>query len=100
MVTSAGYPPDSVANLEFNTLLDGLFHVATYVFNAAGLLLLWRGAQRGQLLWSGKMLAGTLLMGFGIFNVVEGWSSISCLGSTMSTRPSLASIGSSGTSVF
>ena len=25
MVTSAGYPPDSVANLEFNTLLDGLF---------------------------------------------------------------------------
>jgi len=72
MVTSAGYPADSVANLEFNTLLDGLFHITTYVFVAVGLLLLWRGAQRGQLLWSGKMLAGTLLMGFGIFNVVEG----------------------------
>lgn len=38
MVTSAGYPPDSVANLEFNTLLDGLFHVATYVFVAAVLV--------------------------------------------------------------
>ena len=53
MMTSAGYPPASVANLEFNTLLDGLFHVATYVFIVAGLLLLWRGAQQGQLLWSG-----------------------------------------------
>ncbi len=72
MVTGAGYPPDSVANFEFNTFLDGLFHLATYVFIVTGLLLLWRAAQRGQLLRSGKMLAGTLLMGFGIFNVVEG----------------------------
>jgi len=72
MVTSGGYPADSVRNLRFNTFLDGLFHLATYVFIVAGLLLLWRGAQQGQLLWSGKMLAGTLLMGFGIFNVVEG----------------------------
>ena len=72
MATSAGYPPDSVANLEFNTLLDGLFHAATYIFIAIGLSLLWRAAHRPHARWSGKMLLGTLFMGFGIFNLVEG----------------------------
>ncbi|RXF67699.1 DUF2243 domain-containing protein [Hansschlegelia zhihuaiae] len=72
MVTSAGYPANSVANLELNTLLDGLFHAATYVFVSAGLFLLWRSAHRKELRWSGKMLSGSLLMGFGAFNVVEG----------------------------
>ena len=37
MATSAGYPADSVENLKFNTLLDGLFHAATYVFVVIGL---------------------------------------------------------------
>lgn len=72
MATSAGYPPDSLGNLEFNTLLDGLFHAATYVFVVIGLVLLWRAAQRVHSWWSGKMLLGSFLMGFGLFNVVEG----------------------------
>ena len=72
MVTSAGYPADSVAHLELNTLLDGLFHAATYIFVLAGLVVLWRHAQRGHLFWSSRLLAGTLLMGFGLFNLVEG----------------------------
>ncbi len=72
MVTSAGYPPDSVRNLEINTLLDGLFHASTYLFVVAGLVSLWRHAQRTHVRWSNKLLAGTMLMGFGIFNVVEG----------------------------
>lgn len=72
MLTSAGYPPDSVHNLKINTLWDGLFHAATYLFVLAGLLILWRAAHRTHVRWSGKMLAGTVLMGFGIFNLVEG----------------------------
>lgn len=72
MLTSAGYPPDSVANLRVNTLADGLFHASTYAFVAAGLAVLWRGARRTHLRWSGKLLAGSLLMGFGLFNLVEG----------------------------
>lgn len=72
MVTSAGYPPTTVANLQFNTLLDGLFHAATYLFVAIGLALLWRAARRPHTTWSGRLLVGTLLMGFGLFNVVEG----------------------------
>jgi uncharacterized membrane protein len=72
MVTSAGYPANTVANLELNTLLDGLFHAATYVCIAAGLVILWRKANRQRARWSGKVLAGYLLVGFGLFNLVEG----------------------------
>ncbi|MDQ6620335.1 MAG: DUF2243 domain-containing protein [Pseudomonadota bacterium] len=72
MLTSAGYPPDSVANLKFNTLWDGVFHASTYIFLVAGLIVLWRAAHRTHLWWSGKLLTGTFLMGFGIFNLVEG----------------------------
>jgi uncharacterized membrane protein len=72
MVTSFGYPPTSVANLQLNTLLDGLFHAVTYIFVAIGLVLFWRAARRPHGKWSGKLLLGTLLIGFGLFNVVEG----------------------------
>lgn len=72
MLTSAGFPQDSVRNLQINTLADGAFHAATYVFVVIGLLLLWRQGRRSHLWWSGKLLAGTLLLGFGLFNVVEG----------------------------
>jgi uncharacterized membrane protein len=72
MATSAGYPADSVENLELNTLLDGLFHATTYIFVVLGLVALWRTAHRVHLWWSWKLLAGTMLIGFGAFNVVEG----------------------------
>jgi uncharacterized membrane protein len=45
-----------------------------------GLILLWRNAHKAHLWWSGKMLAGTMLMGFGAFNVVEGFVDHQLLG--------------------
>jgi uncharacterized membrane protein len=72
MLTSAGYPADSVANLEVNTLWDGIFHSSTYIFVLLGLIILWRAAHRIHVRWSGKLLVGTILIGFGLFNLVEG----------------------------
>lgn len=72
MLTSAGYPPDTVSNLKVNTFWDGLFHASTYIFVLTGLIILWRAARRTHVWWSGKMLVGSILMGFGIFNLVEG----------------------------
>lgn len=72
MLSSAGFPPNSLENLQLNVLWDGLFHVATYIFVVAGLALLWRAARRPHARWSGNLLAATLLLGFGAFNVVEG----------------------------
>jgi uncharacterized membrane protein len=65
-------PPTDLDALRFNTLWDGVFHASTYIFVVLGLILLWRTAHRWHLWWSGKMLAGTILMGFGLFNLVEG----------------------------
>ena len=72
MLTSAGYPPDSVRNLQINTFWDGLFHAGTWVFVALGLVILWRASRRTHIRWSGKLLPGSMLMGFGLFNLVEG----------------------------
>ena len=72
MLTSAGYPADSVRNLRINTLWDGVFHSATYLFVGAGLIVLWRAAHRRHIRWSTRLLVGTVLVGFGAFNVVEG----------------------------
>jgi len=69
---SSWYPIDSIANLELNTRWDGIFHSATYVFVVLGLFLLWRAAHRGHLSWSNKLLVGSLLVGWGLFNSVEG----------------------------
>ena len=72
MLTSAGWPADSVANLQWNTFWDGIFHMSTYVFVLLGLIVLWKRAHKTHVRWSGKLLAGSMLMGFGVFNVVEG----------------------------
>ena len=72
MLSSAGYPPDTVHNLKVNVMWDGVFHASTYVFTATGLYLLWRYARTNHIRWSGKLLSGAMLLGFGAFNVVEG----------------------------
>lgn len=69
---SSRHPTDDLASFRLNTLWDGLFHGTTYVFVALGLLLLWRAAHRRHLYWSNRLLAGSLLVGFGLFNLVEG----------------------------
>ena len=72
MLSSAGYPANDLENLRLNTLADGLFHATTYIFVLLGLALLWRTAHVSHLWWSTKLLIGTLLIGLGSFNLVEG----------------------------
>src|SRR3954452_15193725 len=72
MLSSAGHPPDTVENLKLNTLADGLFHASTYVLTALGVIVLWGASRTSHQRWSGKHLVGTILIGFGLFNIVEG----------------------------
>jgi uncharacterized membrane protein len=73
MVSHVGrYPTTTVAGLEANTLADGLFHAATYVFTVAGFIVLWQTFKDPQLQWSGRAFVGLLLVGWGLFNLVEG----------------------------
>lgn len=72
MLSSAGYPTESLGNLRFNVLWDGLFHMATYGFTVAGMVVLWRHSRHTHGRWSWRALPATMLVGFGLFNVVEG----------------------------
>lgn len=72
MLTSAGYPADSLENLQLNTLADGIFHAVTWVFTALGLYVLWRAIQNKEINRSPRKFTGAFFMGWGIFNLVEG----------------------------
>ena len=66
-------PVDTIDGLEVNTLWDGLFHLTAYSFVLAGLLWLWqrwRSTVTERAPW--RLLIGGLLVGWGVFNVVEG----------------------------
>lgn len=66
------YPVTTVAGLEANTLADGLFHAATYIFTLVGFVLLWNALRNPEVSWSSRAFLGLLLLGWGIFNVTEG----------------------------
>lgn len=63
---------DSIANIEINMFWDGLFHAATWAMTALGMWLLFRAAQRGDVAFSTKSFIGSLALGWGLFNLIEG----------------------------
>jgi uncharacterized membrane protein len=71
MLSSVRPPTDLVA-MKYNMVWDGLFHALTWLATAAGLLRLWRAGQRVDVPWSGRTLLGGMLIGWGVFNFVEG----------------------------
>jgi uncharacterized membrane protein len=73
MLTSEGdYPKTTVSGLETNTLWDGLFHAATWIAVAIGVWVLWRRTTGWRWAISGRAFFGWLLVGWGLFNFVEG----------------------------
>ncbi|MET4108007.1 DUF2243 domain-containing protein [Hymenobacter sp. UYP22] len=65
-------PPDTLVAAKVNMYWDGVFHAAVWVLTAVGLRLLWAAGHRADVPWSGRTLVGGLLLGWGLFNVVEG----------------------------
>jgi len=66
------HPVTTVAGLEANTLADGFFHLATWVFVLAGsvsAIVSWRQGRRAP---SWGFHVGLVLVGWGVFNLVEG----------------------------
>jgi uncharacterized membrane protein len=67
------YPADTVHGLKINTVWDGLFHTFTWVMVLVGLAMLYSRVQRSRgRLWASRALWGWVLVGWGIFNLVEG----------------------------
>ena len=69
---SAQVTRSTVAGLEINMFWDGLFHVLTWTMTALGLALLWKAVQRRDVPLYTKTLVGSMALGWGLFNLVEG----------------------------
>lgn len=69
---SAVLPPTTMDAMKQNMVWDGLFHAAVWAATLAGVYLLLRDARRGGPLPSAGAFTGQLLLGWGIFNLVEG----------------------------
>jgi uncharacterized membrane protein len=71
-MVSTPTPPDTLANLQLNTLGDGIFHVATWIVTLAGVFVLMSSNGARHEKGAMRTLIGGALIGWGLFNVVEG----------------------------
>lgn len=55
-----------------NMFWDGVFHFFCMVVVLVGVILLWKLLRRKDIDRSGNLLGGGLLLGWGLFNIVEG----------------------------
>jgi uncharacterized membrane protein len=69
---SAVLPPTTMDAMAQNMRWDGLFHAATLLLTLIGVVLLWREGQRGTAPRTLRVLGGQMLLGWGVFNLVEG----------------------------
>ncbi len=69
---SAKLPQDTIVNIKTSMVWDGLFHALTWITTAISISLLWEVARQKNVPWSGRIFFGSGLMGWGIFNLVEG----------------------------
>lgn len=69
---SSVLPPITLEAMHTNMFWDGLFHAAVWLVTLAGIFLVWSGAQRTSTLPSFAWLVGLMLIGWGLFNLVEG----------------------------
>ena len=70
---SARIPNTDYLGVKVNMVWDGVFHAGVWAITAVGISLLWRaGRRRDDANLMGRLLAGSLLIGWGAFNLVEG----------------------------
>ncbi len=69
---TARLPATDLVNLKVNMFWDGLFHAFTWLTTVAGLALLGRATGRADVVRSTPVFGGSLALGWGLFNVVEG----------------------------
>lgn len=55
-----------------NMFWDGIFHAFTLLVTVVGIILLWNLSLKSNVNRSGYLLLGGLLLGWGLFNLVEG----------------------------
>jgi uncharacterized membrane protein len=67
------FPQATVADLRFQVLADGLFHVLTYAFTALGLWLLWTARRTLPLPGARQCVVSAGLIGFGVWHIADAF---------------------------
>ncbi|MBD2517860.1 DUF2243 domain-containing protein [Nostoc sp. FACHB-973] len=65
-------PLTNVANQDLNMVWDGLFHAFDWLLTVVGIILLWRAGGRDDVPWSSQTFFGSILIGAGLFDLLEG----------------------------
>jgi uncharacterized membrane protein len=65
-------PPHTMDTMRVNMMWDGLFHALTWSVTLVGILLLRRAASARAAVPSLQVFTGQLILGWGVFNLVEG----------------------------
>jgi uncharacterized membrane protein len=65
-------PPDNLLNKSVNMFWDGIFHAFSLLVTITGILCLLNLFFRTDVIISKKSFMGGLLLGWGIFNIIEG----------------------------
>ena len=69
---SAVLPPTTMDAMAQNMVWDGMFHLATLVLTVIGVLMLWSDGVAGVSPRRRSVLIGQMILGWGVFNLVEG----------------------------
>lgn len=69
---SSQIPPNDLITAKVNMFWDGIFHAGVWGLTVCGLLFLWFAGRNSDVPWSGRTFLGALLMGWGLFNLIEG----------------------------
>jgi uncharacterized membrane protein len=70
-LASSRIPMDTLAGLQLNTLLDGLFHLAAYAVTLVGVVLVWGAVRAKDSTAAPRILLSGVLIGFGVFHIVD-----------------------------
>ncbi|MDF2693838.1 MAG: hypothetical protein K0S65_2221 [Labilithrix sp.] len=69
---SSVVPPVDVVSIKLNMLYDGLFHAMMWITTFVGVLILVSAAGAPHGLPVARTFGGSLLVGWGMFNIIEG----------------------------
>lgn len=64
--------PDTLAKADINMFWDGLFDAFNWIMTLIGIMLLWKAIKNESVPKLTKVLIGSMMTGFGTFNLVEG----------------------------
>jgi uncharacterized membrane protein len=65
-------PPITLVDMKYNMVWDGLFHAFTWLMVVLGVWRLWLADKSADTPWSTRTFVGSLVLGWGLFNGIEG----------------------------